>query len=47
VAGPWFTVETNGADWKKLSEIWISDGNVDCRGTIEIRLKLEASDHVI
>jgi hypothetical protein len=41
VAGPWFTVETSDDDWKTLSDIWISDGNVDCHGKIEIRLTLD------
>jgi hypothetical protein len=44
VAGPWFAVHKNGADWQRLEQVWISNGKTDCRGKIEIRVELE-SDH--
>jgi hypothetical protein len=41
VAGPWFTVHENGEDWQKLEQIWISNGQQDCRGHVEIKVELE------
>lgn len=40
MAGPWFTVHRSGGDWKKLDQIWISNGQEDCRGHIEMRITL-------
>ena len=41
MAGPWFTVQKSGSDWETLDTIWISDGQQDCIGRIEIRVELE------
>jgi len=41
VAGPWFTVHKSGDDWQELGRVWISDGQEDCIGRIEIRVELE------
>ena len=40
MAGPWFTVHRDQGDWKKLDQIWISNGAHDCRGQIEMRITL-------
>jgi hypothetical protein len=42
VAGPWFTILENGEDWKEISKIWISNGQDDCKGRIEVRIRLTA-----
>ena len=45
MAGPWFTVVRNGEPWQELGQIWVSNGEQDCPGRIEIKLKLvEAED---
>jgi len=44
VAGPWFAVHQSGSDWQKLDQVWISNGDEDCQGQIEIRIELEESD---
>ena len=46
MAGPWFTVHENGGDWQRLDSIWISDGETDCEGVIEIKLELESNEAV-
>jgi hypothetical protein len=47
VAGPWFTVQKSGDDWQELGHVWISNGQQDCMGRIEIRLELEEISDVI
>ncbi|HJN10027.1 MAG TPA: hypothetical protein QF564_15175 [Pirellulaceae bacterium] len=42
MAGPWFTVQESGEQWKEISKIWISNGNNDCKGRIEMRIRLTA-----
>jgi peptidyl-tRNA hydrolase len=44
VAGPWFTVQASGADWQKLEHIWISNGQQDIEGHVEIKVELVASE---
>ena len=45
MAGPWFTVVRNGEDWQELGQMWVSDGQQDCPGQIEIKIELvEAED---
>ena len=44
MAGPWFTVHHSEGDWKKLDQIWISNGKEDCRGQIEMRITLVEPD---
>jgi len=29
-------------DWQELSHIWISNGEVDCQGRVELRVRLES-----
>ena len=50
VAGPWFTVHKSGDEWQTMDQIWISNGETDIKGRIEIRVELEqpgtyASNH--
>ncbi|MDG1872878.1 MAG: hypothetical protein P8J27_03140 [Mariniblastus sp.] len=40
VAGPWFTVHKNGEDWQRLGHIWISNGDTDCQGHVEIKIEM-------
>ncbi|MDG2206982.1 MAG: hypothetical protein P8K78_03665 [Pirellulales bacterium] len=40
MAGPWFTVISNNADWQPLGTLWVSDGGHDGPGQIEIKLQL-------
>ncbi|MEO8498493.1 MAG: hypothetical protein ABI614_28195 [Planctomycetota bacterium] len=40
MAGPWFTVQESGEDWKTLSSIWISNGQEDIKGRIDVRVRL-------
>lgn len=42
MAGPWFTVLESGGERKELSTIWISNGEDDCKGKIEVRVRLTA-----
>jgi len=42
VAGPWFTVQESSDEWKEISQIWISNGKDDCKGRIEVRIRLTA-----
>ena len=34
-------VQSGSDDWQELSHIWLSDGEVDCQGTVELRVTLE------
>ena len=43
MAGPWFTVHKSGDDWQELGHVWISNGEDDCQGKIEIKVELELS----
>lgn len=45
VAGPWFTVEESGADWKHLDTIVLSHGERYENGRVEIRLRLEETNY--
>jgi hypothetical protein len=40
VAGPWFTVQKTGDDWRELGQLWISNGEQDGKGRIEVKLAL-------
>ena len=40
MAGPWFTVQESGSQWQKLGQVWISNGDKDCKGQIEIKLEM-------
>lgn len=40
MAGPWFTVHENGDDWQRLDSIWISNGETDCQGVVEMKIEL-------
>ena len=40
MAGPWFTVLENGADWKTLETIYISNGQGHDRAKVEMRVEL-------
>jgi len=41
VAGPWFMVAQHNDDWEPMAELWVSDGQQDCQGRIEIRIWLD------
>ncbi len=41
MAGPWFAVIEDDSDWHQLDTIWISNGENDCRGRIEVRIEME------
>ena len=41
MAGPWFTVLEDGAEWTELDAIRISDGRDEVRVRVEIRVLLE------
>ena len=41
MAGPWFTVHRSGDDWQQLGQVWVSNGQDDCRGQIEVRITLD------
>ena len=41
MAGPWFTVHRSGDDWKTVSKLWISNGEEDGPGQIQVRIELE------
>ena len=43
VAGPWFTVRKSGERWSSLGGVWISDGEKECQGTVEIQVSLQGS----
>ena len=40
MAGPWFAVHRSGGDWQELGQVWISDGQQDCKGRIEVQIEL-------
>lgn len=40
MAGPWFTVQEYGESWNTLSSLWISNGQEDVKGRIDIRVRL-------
>jgi hypothetical protein len=50
VAGPWFTVRENGADFQPLGEVWMSNGSKDEVGRVEYKVRLgpptEAPEHL-
>ena len=41
VAGPWFSVQKSGADWKRLDTVWLSNGLEQERVHVEIKVRLE------
>ena len=43
MAGPWFAVHKSGDDWQRLGQVWISNGEQDGKGHIEIRVELQES----
>ncbi|MCG8587549.1 MAG: hypothetical protein MI757_22815 [Pirellulales bacterium] len=47
MAGPWFTVHKSGDDWQELGRVWISNGEEDCIGRIEIRIEMEEIPDVL
>lgn len=40
-AGPWFTVQKSGDDWKELDTVWLSNGSEHVQVKVEIRMALE------
>ncbi|MFK7769983.1 MAG: hypothetical protein AB8B55_22435 [Mariniblastus sp.] len=36
----------NQDDWQTLGQLWISNGEKDIQGTIEIKLELEGEDEI-
>ena len=40
MAGPWFTVQKSGDDWQELGPLWLSNGEQDGKGHIEVKLTL-------
>ena len=32
-------VQSSQDDWQKLGDIWLSNGEEDCRGTIELQVR--------
>ena len=47
MAGPWFTVQESSEDWKEISKIWISNGETDCKGKIDVRVRLMAEGDAV
>ncbi len=47
MAGPWFKVVRSGDDWQQLGQVWISNGETDCKGRIEIRIELDGTKEAI
>ena len=45
MAGPWFTVHQEGQGWQELGHIWISNGDDDCQGQVEIKIEMERRDN--
>ena len=41
MAGPWFTVQESAEGWKTLDTIWISDGEKNFLGVVELKVELE------
>ena len=41
MAGPWFVVQSEEEGWQPMGELWISDGDEDCQGRIELKVELE------
>ena len=46
MAGPWFTVHKNG-EWTELGQVWISNGQEDCKGMIEMKVELARREEQI
>jgi hypothetical protein len=44
VAGPWFTVQNVEDQWQELSHIWISNGQNDWEGKVEIKVSFVRPD---
>ena len=44
MAGPWFAVQSTHDDWQTMSDIWISNGEEDCQGKVEIKVELHEPD---
>jgi hypothetical protein len=44
VGGPWFTVQESGSDWQSLGDLWLSNGEDDVKGQLELRVSLERFD---
>ena len=41
MAGPWFTVQESGEEWKQVDSIWISNGERHARVRVEMRVQLQ------
>jgi hypothetical protein len=41
VGGPWFTVQESSSNWQVLDSLWLSNGQVDVKARVEVRVSLE------
>jgi hypothetical protein len=39
VAGPWFTVQKSGGDWKQLDEIWLNIDGKNIKARVECKMQ--------
>ncbi len=46
MGGPWFTVHKSNDDWQRLDQIWISNGQQDCRGHVEIKVDFDSTEAI-
>ena len=44
MGGPWFTVQKSDAGWQPLGNLWLSNGEDDVKGRLELRVSLEEFD---
>ena len=44
MAGPWFTVHRSQGDWKTLGQVWISNGESDSKGEIQMKVSFEKEE---
>ena len=41
MAGPWFTVRHTDDDWTTLDSLWLSNGRVDDKARVDVRVRLD------
>ena len=41
MGGPWFTVQTDAAQWRRLGSLWLSNGESDGKAYLEYRVGFE------
>ena len=45
MGGPWFTVQQSGSRWQEIGSLWLSNGEIDGKARLQIRVSFEELEH--